>query len=65
MPGAESEFKKNLIDLGIKIPLELKSRLIIKKEFASSPKLKILLSAIKSTHKRGKETHPGWITSLL
>jgi hypothetical protein len=65
MPGAQSEFEKSLIDLGIKIPLELESRLIIKKEFASSPKLKILLSAIKSTHKRCKDTYPGWITSLL
>ena len=65
MPGAQSEFEKNLIDLGIKIPIELESRLIIKKTFASSPKLKILLSAIKSTHKRCKDTYPGWITSLL
>jgi hypothetical protein len=65
MPGAQSEFEKNLIDLGIKIPIELESRLIIKKEFTNSPKLKILLSAIKSTHKRCKDTYPGWITSLL
>ena len=65
MPGAQSEFEKSLIDLGIKIPLELESRLIIKKEFANSSKLKILLSAIKSTHKRCKDTYPGWITSLL
>ena len=65
MPGAQSEFEKRLIDLGIKIPLELESRLIIKKEFANSSKLKILLSAIKSTHKRCKDIYPGWITSLL
>jgi hypothetical protein len=65
MPGAQSEFEKNLIDLGIKIPIELESRLIIKKEFTNSPKLKILLSAIKSTHKKCKDTYPGWITSLL
>jgi hypothetical protein len=65
MPGAQSEVEKNLIDLGIKIPIELERRIIIKKEFANSPKLIILLSAIKSTHKRCKDTYPGWITSLL
>jgi hypothetical protein len=65
MPGAQSEFEKNLIDLGIKIPLELESRLIIKKEFARLPKLEILLSAIKSIHKKCKDTYPGWIKSLL
>ena len=65
MPGANTEFVKSLIDLGIKIPIELENRLIIKKEFANSPKLKILLSSIKSTHKRCKDIYPGWITSLL
>ena len=65
MPGAQSEFEKNLIDLGIKIPVELESTLIIKKQFVNSPKLTILLSAIKSTHKRCKDTYPGWIASLL
>ena len=65
MPGAKTELEKNLIDLGIKIPIELENRLIIKKEFANSPKLKILLSSIKSTHRRCKDTYPGWITSLL
>ena len=65
MPGAQSVFEKNLVDLGIKIPVELESRLIIKKQFVNSPKLEILLSAIKSTHNRCKDTYPGWIASLL
>ena len=65
MPGAQSEFEKNLIELPIKIPIELESRLIIKKQFSDSPKLKILLSAIKMSHKSCKNKYPGWITSLL
>ncbi len=65
MPGAQTEFENSLIDLAIKIPIEFESRLIIKKEFVNSPKLKILLSAIKATHKKCKDTYPGWIASLL
>ena len=65
MPGAKTAFEENLIDLCIKIPIEFENRLIIKKEFTNSPKLKILLSGIKSTHERCKDIYPGWIASLL
>ena len=65
MPGGQTEFEKDLIDLSIRIPIEFENRLIIKKEFINSPKLKILLSAIKSTHKRCEDTYAGWIKSLL
>ncbi len=65
MPGLQTAFEKDLIDLFIKIPIEFENRLIIKKEFANSPKLKTLLSSIKSSHKGCKDTYPGWIASLL
>ena len=65
MPGGQTEFEKDLIDLSIRIPIEFENRLIIKKEFINSSKLKILLSAIKSTHKRCEDTYAGWIKSLL
>ena len=65
MPGAKTAFEENLIDLCIKIPIEFENRLIIKKEFINSPKLKCLLSGIKSTHERCKDIYPGWIASLL
>ena len=65
MPGAKIAFEENLIDLCIKIPIQFENRLIIKKEFTNSPKLKILLSGIKSTHERCKNIYPGWIASLL